>query len=184
MESGSGHVFKELNYANSRNGVSWSDGGQDHIDGKSILGTANGNQTGTSTLTFDATSFVQAYLYNGHNGDMDFLVMAQGLAGEEIEIATGDEPFSYRPHLDITYSWGDSVATPGANVTSPMAGSAAWGLDNNWELESTTTPTITWDPSTASQSSGSPADVRLQLFPDGYGPLHSSDCGQSGRWGI
>ncbi len=168
MDSGSGHVFKELNYANSQNGVSWSDGGQDHIDGKSILGTVNGNQTGTSTLTFDATSYVQAYLRNGHIGDMDFLVRAEGLAGEEIEIATGDEPFSYRPHLDITYSWGDSVATPGANVTSPMMGSAAWDLDS-WELESTTTPTITWDPSTASQSTGAAADVRLQLFPDGMG---------------
>ena len=168
MDSSTGHVFSELDFANSSNGVTWTNGGQDDIVENSILGTVNGNQSGTSTLTFDTTSFVQAYLDDGHVGDLDFLIMAEGLAGEEIEIATGDEPFSYRPHLDITYSWGDSVPTSDIDIQSPAAGSAAWDL-TSWELESTLTPTITWDPSVASHSNGNPADVVLQLFPDGIG---------------
>ena len=92
--------------------MTWDNGGQGTLDDEvAILGTVNGNQSGTSTLTFDATSFVQEYLRNGHTGDLDFIVVSKGLAGEEIEIATGDEPISYRPHLDLTYSWGDSTAT-------------------------------------------------------------------------
>ncbi|MEE2747500.1 MAG: DNRLRE domain-containing protein, partial [Candidatus Thermoplasmatota archaeon] len=162
MDSNTGHIFSELDYANRSNGVTWDEGGISNIAGKSILGTVNGNQSGSATLSFDATSFVQEYLHNGHTGDMDFIILAQGLAGEEIEMATGDEPFSYRPHLDITYSWGDGVPTSSAaNVTPPM-GSAAWDVVN-WELQGTTTPTLTWDPSVATQSNGDPAEVIIEL---------------------
>ncbi|MDP6324487.1 MAG: DNRLRE domain-containing protein [Candidatus Thalassarchaeaceae archaeon] len=169
MDSNTGHVFSELNYDNSSNGVPWSSGGAIVSNPQeALLETRNGNQSGTSMLEFDATSFVQSYLQNGHTGDLDFLVMSQGLAGEEIEIATGDEPFSYRPHLEITYSWGDSIATSDADVLTPAPGSAAWDVVS-WELESTTTPTITWDPSVVTNSNGNAADVILQLFPEGFG---------------
>ena len=142
MDSNTGHVFAELDYSNKSNGLTWDNGGQGTLDDEvAILGTVNGNQTGTSTLTFDATSFVQEYLRNGHTGDLDFIVVGKGLAGEEIEIATGDEPISYRPHLDLTYSWGDSTATSEVNVIAPLPHSAAWDL-NSWALESTTTPPL------------------------------------------
>ena len=163
VDSNTGHVFSELDYANRSNGVTWAYGGEDNIVENSILGTVNGNQTGTATLTFDATSFVQSYLHKGHSGDMDFLIRAEGLAGEEIEIATGDEPFSYRPHLDIRYSWGDGTATSAPSNVTPMMNSAAWEVVN-WELQSTTTPTLTWDPSAATQSNGDPAEVIIELF--------------------
>ena len=169
MDSNTGHVFAELDYSNKSNGLTWDNGGQGTLDDEvAILGTVNGNQTGTSTLTFDATSFVQEYLRNGHTGDLDFIVVGKGLAGEEIEIATGDEPISYRPHLDLTYSWGDSTATSEVNVIAPLPHSAAWDL-NSWALESTTNPTLSWDASVVSNSNGDPADVVIQLFGDGIG---------------
>ena len=182
-----GHVFAELDYNNSRNGVPWSNGGQGAMAGNDshlaplLLGTVNGNQTGTSTLTFDATPFVQSYLRNGHTGDLDFIVVGKGLAGEEIEIATGDEPISYRPHLDITYDWGDMTATSTASVIAPLPESAAWDL-NSWELESTTTPTLTWNPSVVSNGNGNSADVMIQLFADGIGESipYTADSRESG----
>ena len=119
MDSNIGHVFKELDYANRSNGITWDNGGVDNIATNSILGTVNGNQGGTSTFSFDATSYVQAYLHDGHTGDLDFIITAEGLAGEEVEIATGDEPFSYRPHLDIRYSWGDGTPTSEATNITP-----------------------------------------------------------------
>jgi len=144
MDSNTGHVFKELNYVNSSNGIAWGEGGIDHISENALLSTLNGNQS-YSTLSFDATSYVQAYLHAGHTGDLDFILTGEGLAGEEMEIATGDEPLSYRPHLDIRYSWGDGTPTSVATNITPALNSAAWDVVN-WELQSTTTPTLTWDP--------------------------------------
>ncbi|MEE2759314.1 MAG: DNRLRE domain-containing protein, partial [Candidatus Thermoplasmatota archaeon] len=165
---GSGHEFSELNYTHKRNGVTWSNGGLgDELENSgAILGTVNGNQTGTALLSYDATSFVQEYLRLGHGGDLDFIVIGRGLAGEEVEIATGNEPPSYRPHLSLTYSWGDSTPTASSSLIAPLRGSAAWDM-NSWELESTTTPTLEWDPSVVSNTNGNPADVIIQLFPDG-----------------
>ena len=169
MDPATGMVFDELNFANSSQGNTWVDGGRDDVTEYGILGTLNGNQT-YSTLTFDATSIIQEYLYAGHTGDLDFVLQAVGIAGEEIEIATGDEPFSYRPHLDIEYTWGDGTATPSPADVKPASESAAWDLVN-WALQSTTTPTLSWDASAASQSGGTPADVLIELVksPDGLG---------------
>ena len=126
----SGHVFSELNYSHKRNGVTWANGGLgDELENSgAIIGTANGNQTGTALLSYDATSFVQEYLRSGYGGDLDFIVIGRGLAGEEVEIATGDEPPSYRPHLSLTYSWGDSTPTAGSSLIAPLRGSAALSL--------------------------------------------------------
>ena len=125
----SGHVFSELNYSHKRNGVSWANGGLgDELENSgAIIGTANGNQTGTALLSYDATSFVQEYLRSGNGGDLDFIVIGRGLAGEEVEIATGDEPPSYRPHLSLTYSWGDSTPTAGSSLIAPLRGRRSMG---------------------------------------------------------
>ena len=107
-------------------------------------------------MSFDATAYVQAYLHAGHTGDLDFILTGQGLAGEEMEIATGDElSFGHRPHFDITYSWGDGTPTPVATDITPAPNSAAWDVVN-WELTSTTTPTLTWAPVSG-------ADVIIEL---------------------
>ena len=143
-----------------------------------ILGTLNGNQT-FSTLTFDATAIIQKYLYDGHTGDLDFLIKAEGIAGEEIEIATGDEPFSYRPHLDLYYTWGDGTETPDPADVAP-SGTAAWDL-SGWSLVSTTTPTLTWDPSAASHADGSDADVLIQLVESPLGLGHSIELTADSR---
>ncbi|MCS5534466.1 MAG: DNRLRE domain-containing protein, partial [Candidatus Poseidoniales archaeon] len=155
MHSNIGHVFEELNYANSSNGMTWTNGGADKIVENALLSTLNGNQS-YSTLSFDATAYVQAYLHAGHTGDLDFILTGQGLAGEEMEIATGDElSFGHRPHFDITYSWGDGTPTPAATDITPAPNSAAWDVVN-WELQSTTTPTLTWAPVSG-------ADVIIEL---------------------
>ena len=46
-------------------------------------------------------------------------------------------------------------------------GGAAWDVVN-WELQGTTTPTLTWDPSVATQSNGDPAEVIIELT-DSFG---------------
>ena len=168
MESGTGHVFSELNYANRSNGSSWNSGGLGNLAENGLLGVVEGDQTGTSTFTFDATPFVQQYLRSGQNGSLDFIIRGMGDAGEEVEIASSDEPESYRPHLDLIYSWGDSTATPSPTNITPADGSAAWDLDG-WELDGTTTPTLSWDPSISTQSNGNPGDVIIELWPSGQG---------------
>lgn len=167
MDPATGHVFEELTYANASNAATWNGGGKDAVTIEDLMGTVDGNQT-YSTLSFDVTGSVQDYLHNGHSGDLDFLITAFGLPGEEAEFATGDEPYSYRPHLDIEYVWGDGVPTPPPVDVTPVSGGAAWDLVG-WNLTSSTTPTLSWDPSAASQSGGGAADVLIQLIPDSAG---------------
>jgi hypothetical protein len=170
MDSATGMVFEELNYNNSSTGASWNNGGIGNISEDALLTLLDGNQSTTSTLTFDATPYIQQYLRDGRTGDLDFIIMAHGPNGEEIEIATGDEPPSYRPHLDLSYTWGDSTATPSPGGITPLDGNAAWD-EVGWGLESTTTPALTWDPSVASHSNGNPADVIIEFFEDDFHEL-------------
>ena len=179
MDSSTGMVFDELNFNNSSTGVSWNDGGIGNISEDALLTIIDGNQSTTSTLTFDATPYIQKYLREGRTGDIDFILIGHGPDGEEIEIATGDEPPSYRPHLDLSYTWGDLTATPSPSGITPLDGNAAWD-EVGWELESTTTPTLTWDPSVASNSNGNPADVIIEFFEDVAPPIRVDSREDSG----
>ena len=180
----SGHVMSELNWDNSSNGVAWN--AQERVtEFGNLVGSVDGNQS-YATLSWDISSVIQNYLRTNQQGDIDFLITGYGLAGEEIEFASGDiDAPSYRPHVDIDYTWGDNSATALSSSVQPD-GRAAWDV-SSWSLVSTLTPTLSWNV-TYDPVSNSANDVIIELIPGGSGPgeevMHRVDSRTNGGFDL
>jgi len=143
------------NWTHNGDGTTWN--ASDDLLGEFVF-AHDGNQS-YATLTWDVTTWVQDHTTGGSTDSLAFLVTVSGITGEEIEFGTSEEAFSYRPHLDIEYTWGDGVATAGMADVTPVHEATAWTMDE-WNLTSSTSPTLSWNTSTVSGG-----DVIVQLAP-------------------
>ncbi len=165
QDNSSSPSFETMNWTHDGKGNTWQEGGISYSD--DFVQAVDGNQS-FSTLSFDVTTWLQQYLWDGRTDDIDFLIRAEGLPGEWVEFASGSEPISYRPHLDFTYTWGDSVPTYSTVGVTPEGGQASWEM-TDWNLSSTVTPTLSWNATAA----GSVNDLIIQMATSGGDPSQS-----------